>query len=231
MKKDLGYASLRSIELFGSLADEEIEGLKAHVTLRRFGRGEVILREEDSNRFMYAVLSGKVKVAKVSEDGRETILAFHGPGESFGELALIDGRTMPATVAATEDSAIALVARADFFEILYKNRKVLDSLLVVMSGRLRESWRRVEMLTFHHAADRVRGLLAILAEKHGLVGGEYVTISLKLTHQTIAGMTGLSRETVTRVLDGWIRSGEISVDEDRRISVRRGLLGETSPPG
>ncbi|NIV97610.1 cyclic nucleotide-binding domain-containing protein, partial [Candidatus Saccharibacteria bacterium] len=75
-----------------------------------------------------------------TEEGKESVVAFHGAGESFGEVSLIDQQTIPATVAALETSLVMVVGRSDFFDIVYKLPKVMNQLLLLLSGRLRQSW-------------------------------------------------------------------------------------------
>jgi CRP/FNR family transcriptional regulator len=85
-------SALRGIPFFAGLSDEGIAALERAVQIRRFGKNEVILLEEQTADHMYLVYSGKVKAVKVSEDGRENILAIHEEGDYFGEMALQTGR-------------------------------------------------------------------------------------------------------------------------------------------
>jgi CRP/FNR family transcriptional regulator len=212
-KKDL----LSSIRFFSSLTESEFDQISPRVALKDFRKGEVILNEEDSSDFMYMVLEGKVKVFRNTEDGKETILAFHGTGQFFGEMSLIDGKTAPATVSATEDSLVATVSRKDFYALIFNQGKILEELLQILCSRIRDSWKLIEMLNFKNASERLRMLFLILSDENGRRTPEGIVLDIKLTHQNIADMTGLTRETVTRVLDRWQRSGEITISRDRQI--------------
>ena len=90
--------------LFAGLSDEDLAGLESIITEKHFLKNEVILQEEDTSNYMYMVFSGKVKVIQTSADGKEHILAVRVKGGSFGEMAIIDGKTSPATVVAMEVS-------------------------------------------------------------------------------------------------------------------------------
>jgi CRP/FNR family transcriptional regulator len=215
---------LRDMRLFSSLTEAELEEVGTRTTVKVFKKNSIILHDVDTNEFMYMVLKGKVKVTRITEEGKETILALHSAGEFFGELALIDRKTTPATVSAMEDSLIALISRKDFNSLLLRQGNFLNELLLIFCSRLRDSWRRIEMLNLNNAAQRVRMLLLMLSEESGQKTPEGVTIDIRLTHQNIADMTGLTRETVSRVLEGLMRKEAIVITESRRIHLNRLFL-------
>jgi CRP/FNR family cyclic AMP-dependent transcriptional regulator len=222
--KDNRLSQLCSIELFSCLSLEDLREIAPRISFKEFAKNEIILHEEDTHSFMYAVIDGKLKVYQTAEDGKEAVVAFHGAGMFFGEMSLIDGRTAPATVAAVENSTVALVSKKDF-EVLLQHKSFLDGLLKVLCLRLRDSWRRIQMLGAKHADQRIRMLLCMLAEDSSSERSKgYVTLGMRLTHQNIADLTGLTRETVTRVIDRWIKSGEVSLDEDRKICLSDAFL-------
>ena len=105
--------SLKNIQLFSSLTDEELHQISNRIVLKEFKKNKVILYEEDTNMFMYVILFGEVKVFQTTEDGKDIILAMHSAGEFFGEMSLIDGETVPATVSATKNSLIAIISKRD----------------------------------------------------------------------------------------------------------------------
>jgi CRP/FNR family cyclic AMP-dependent transcriptional regulator len=209
--------TLKAIQLFSTLSSDELAEVGRRVSKKRFKKNEVILYEEDTNEFIYMILEGGVKVVQTSEDGKETILAMHQPSDFFGEMTLIDGKTVPATVVATEDSQVAIISRKDFKSMLYGQNKVLERLLEILCGRLRESWDKIKILTYKDASLRIKMLFVMLSGEYGEKTPEGVTLKVKLTHQSVADMTGLARETVTRVLDRWQKDGEISVLKNKYI--------------
>lgn len=214
----------RKIHLFSSLSDGEIEEIVGKITVRKFHRNEVILAEEDTNHFMYIVLSGKVKVVRATDEGKEMILAIHQAGESFGELSIIDGKTSPATVVALGETIAVIISQKEFFAILHGQGKVLINLLRIFCSRLRESWEKVQMLNLKNASDRVKLLFSRLSDTCGLASDNGTTLTMKFTHQDIADMTGLTRETVTRVLDKFQRDGGIKVLSNRHIHLNPGFF-------
>ena len=223
--------SLRKIQLFFSLSDEDLRLVSDKLFAKRFRKNEIILQEEDTNEYMYIILEGKVKVVQTTEDGKEILLALHQSGDSFGEMSLIDGKTSPATVVATENSVAAIVSKKDFYSLLETQKKVLNNLLLILCSRHRESWEKIQMLNHKNASHRVKILFLMLSDKYGEKSPEGgIVLNIKLTHQEIAEMTGMTRETVTRVIDKRQRDGEITVLKNKFIHLSTNFLTEGLTP-
>ena len=223
MRTDL----IRRVPLFSTLSDSEFNNLQSVFLIRSFRRNQVIFMEEDTGKYMYIVLSGKLKVTKTTPGGKETVLAIHQPGDFFGEMTLLDGKTAPATVSAMEDCRIATISGSDFRKYLMRNEKVVGQIIQVLCSRLRQVWAQVQSLSYSTADARIRGTLLQLSRKHGVPDARGIIIDLKITHQELAGMVGTSRETVTRTLARLQRSHAVQID-GRRIIVlnpRALLLG------
>jgi len=215
---------LKKIQLFSSLTDKEIEHLITKLIIKKIKKSETILYEEDTSEFMYIILFGKVKAVRMTEDGKEIILAVHQAGEFFGEMSLIDGKTTPASVIATEDSLIAIIAKNDFYSILSAHNKVMISLLKIFCTRLRKCWDTIQLLNFNNASQRTKMLFLMLSDEYGEKSSEGVTLNIKLTHQDIAEMTGMTRESVTRILDKWKNSGEITIQKNKFIRLNPAFM-------
>jgi CRP/FNR family transcriptional regulator len=217
---------LKNIDLFSSLNDDELLQISHKVVIKEFAKNEVILFEEETNEYMYIILIGKVKVAQATEEGKEIILAIHQSQEFFGEISLIDGKTSSAAVVAMEESLVAIISKANFYSLLFSQRKVLENLLRILCLRLRESWKRIHILNFKDAPQRMKMLLKILAGENGERTPGGMRINLRLTHQEIADMTGLTRETVTRVLNQWRKEGLITIPRSRNILLNEVFFSE-----
>lgn len=212
--------SLKKIELFASLTTDELRLVKERILIKTFKKNEVILHEENTSEYMYVILEGEAKVIQVTGEGKGIIVTIHRSGDFFGELSLIDGKTAPATVKATRDSVTAIISKADFYFLIYGQKKVLENLLHILSFRLRESWKKIQLLNFNDAAQRVKMLFLLLAETYGKETPRGTQLSIKLIHQDIADMTGLTRETVTRVLDRLQKAGEIEILANKFIQLK-----------
>jgi len=218
-KKD-AVKSFKDMQLFCSFTDKEIDDVVSKARIRKFRKNRTVLNEDDTNHYMYIILKGRVKVVQMTEDGKEVILAVHKYGESFGEVSLIDGKTIRASVVSIEDSVIADIARKDYIFLVMNNKKMLENLLSILCVRLRESWDKIQMLSLASASARMKMLLQLLSEEHGRKTPEGIAVNIRLTHQDIANMTGISRETVTRIMDKWHKDGEIGIIENRRILLK-----------
>ncbi len=219
---------LGNIKLFSSLSSMELNKVVRRIKISSLRKGEVVLNEEDTNEYMYVVLTGKVKVVQMTGDGKEIILAMHRSGESFGELSLIDSKTIPAVVLAAEHSTIAIISREDFHSLLDAHGKVLDALLQILCSRLRDSWGRIQLLSFSNASQRIRMLLVQMANEYGRRTAEGTLLNVRLTHQDIADMTGVARETATRIIDQLHREGVIKVIRSKIILLQHDLLERDS---
>lgn len=211
---------VRHIQLFSSLTDEELTEVLGKLFIKECEKNEALLRQEESNSSMYIVLQGEAKVFQINDEGKEIIIALIGDGEYFGEMSLIDEDMTSASVVATRKSAIALLSREDFFSLLYANKKVLDNVLKALCARIRGSTETIHMLSYLQAQKRITLLLKRLARKSGRKKDPSgITLAMKLTHQSIADMTGLTRQTTTKVMDELKRKGLVSMTEDKHLQL------------
>jgi CRP/FNR family transcriptional regulator len=208
---------LREVDLFRELGDAELREVARQFSERRYDRGQVVFSDDDTGRFMYVVKEGRVKVSRWLPSGREIILAFHPAGDWFGEMALIDGQTVPATITAVVPTTIFSLSRGRFFDLLAQRSFVL-ALLRALTGRCRDAWQQIEVLTHHQAEARIRMALHQLCARKGVATPEGVRIDMPLTHRELASIAGVSRETATRVL-GHLADARLVRVQGRRFVV------------
>ena len=220
MRENSSMEPLRRCALFSLLPPEAFHLVQTKITIKHFKKNQIILHEENTNEFMYIILEGEVKVVQTTDKGKEILITMHHQNDFFGELSLLDGKTVPATIYAAKNSVIAIVTKKDFYSLIHSQPKVLDNLLRILSARLRESLKKIQMLNFNNASQRIKMLFLMLSENYGEKNAKGTVLKLKLIHQDIADMTGLSRETVTRVLDKWKQSGEIQILQEKFILLK-----------
>jgi CRP/FNR family transcriptional regulator len=208
---------VKKVPFFACLSDAEFDELRDILIEKTFLRNKVIFLEDDTQNYMYVVLSGRVKVVRIMPNGKEHILAVHTPGDFFGEMALLDGKTSPATVIAADDADIAIISKKDFDGFLMKKNRVLKEMVLVLCSRLRHAWMMQNMIGITSAEERIKTLLKVMAEQHGVKDKRGYLISLRLTHQDIADYTGLSRETVSRILGKFLKDGKIEIANKHNI--------------
>src|SRR5512147_1759563 len=147
---------IRRVPLFATLTDSEFQSLEHVFLVRSFPKNQVIFMEEETGKYMYIVLAGKVKISKSTAGGKESLLAIHQTGDFFGEMALLDGKTAPATVSAMEDCRVASVASSDFHNLLMKHDKVVRQIIQVLCARLRQAWGDLQKLSYSSAEAKIR---------------------------------------------------------------------------
>jgi CRP-like cAMP-binding protein len=192
---------LNSIPFFSGLSEDDLLELESHIKRKRITKNEVVLFEEETTKYMYIVYSGKVRVVKINLDGREQIITIHKKKEYFGEMALLDGKTSPATVIAMEDSEIGLLGRDDFDRFIETNDNMRRNIITALCTQLREAWMMIRIMSFDNAEKRIMAVLSRMQELYGVVDNRGGIINIKLTHQQIANYASVTRETVTRVLN------------------------------
>jgi len=208
---------IKNIPLFAELSDEEIERIERIVTKKNFARDQIVLFEEDTSSYMYIVYAGKVRVVKQSKEGREQIITIHKKSDFFGEMALLDGRTAPATVIAHEDAVIGLISRGDFEQHLLSHEKIRSKFIDLLCAQLRDSWAMIKILSFDNAEQRIMGVLERMHELYGVVDDRGGIINVKLTHQQIANYASVTRETVTRVLNRLEKDAVIEILDGKTV--------------
>ncbi len=208
---------IKNIPFFAALTPDEVEQVERLITKRRFSKDQIVLFEEDTANYMYLVYSGKVRVVKMNEEGREQIITIHKKGDFFGEMALLDGKTSPATVIAHEDAVIGLLSKNDFELYLLSHETIRRKIIDLLCSRLRDSWAMIKILSFDNAEHRVMAVLDRLQELYGVVDDRGVIINVKLTHQQIANYASVARETMTRVLNKLEKEAVIQVLDNKSI--------------
>jgi CRP-like cAMP-binding protein len=200
--------SLRGIPLFSRVAQADLEQIASHLIERRYPRNTTIVEEGLPGDYMYILREGRVKVTKLSEDGREKILDFLESGSFMGEMALLERGPRSASVKTLSPVRVLALSRTDFIALLRKSPDLALAVIQELSRRLRSVNEQASSLSFQRVKERTMGLLERLAKDPTDDGARLITPSL--THQQIADMVGTSRETVTRVVkdlkeSGWLR--------------------------
>jgi CRP-like cAMP-binding protein len=193
------------------LAPGDRQALEAAATRREYPRGAVILHGGDDPGAVLVLLEGRVKIASPGAEGRDTVLAFLGPGELVGELGAIDGRQRSSSVTALEPVAVLALPASGFRQLLESRPGVGMALLRVVCARLRASDSERADLGTYDVLGRVARRLVELCDRYGADCDAGVEITLPLTQEELAGWTGASREAVSKSLTtlrglGWVET-------------------------
>ena len=191
---------LATVPIFSALSANVLDELLSRMTKRSYQKNNMILMEDEFGDTFFIIAGGSIKITRVSEDGREVILAMLGEGEFFGEMSLLDGETRSANAIAIEESKVLILKRHDFLLFLERFPKIAISLLIEMAGRIRKSDQQIESLSLSDAEHRIGITLIRMAEELGTIRQGKVEISNLPYQQDIANMAGTSRETVSRMM-------------------------------
>tara|TARA_B100001250_G_C19728190_1_gene757100 strand:- start:30 stop:728 length:699 start_codon:yes stop_codon:yes gene_type:complete len=191
---------LRGVSVFSDLNDEELKGIVDFCRPRTYPKNSMIIIEEEFGDTVFGICEGTVKITRVNDEGKEVILALLGPGEIFGEMAIIDGESRSANALAQENCILLAFPQNEFLKVLKDYFKVSFALMGELARRLRKSDQQIEALSLSDAENRIGVSMLNLAEDMGIIRKGKVTIEKLPFQQDIANMAGTSRETVSRVL-------------------------------
>lgn len=191
---------LASSLIFSGLGEAELGELSRLAAERHLAPEEFVFWEGDAPEFFYLVVRGRVKVVKQAPSGKEFIVAFFGPGEMFGEVAVFENKPYPASAQAAEATAVIAIRRTAFLAFLAAHPEISLRIISVLGGRLRDAQARLGDLAAGRVQQRIARVLLMLAARIGP--------NLPFTRREIADMTGTTTETAIRVL-GRLGQGKI----------------------
>ncbi len=221
----LAPSFFRRFALFAELDDRELASIANVAKTRRYAKDDVIFHADESGDVFCLIKEGQVKVTMISPEGKEIILSLLGPGEFFGEMALLDDEPRSATVVATEALELVTIWRSDFLQILGDNFTITKKVLAELSQRLRNASNRIESLATMDVYGRLARFFLDLARDQGkTLDNGYVAVT-RPTHQAIANMIGTSRETVSRLIHDLMRQN-LLLSEGKTIYLRKSALDQ-----
>lgn len=204
---------IRATPFFTGLPEEIVEKATAHIVSRVHPPNQVILLENDWGSSVYFILDGWVKIRTYNLDGKEVTLNILGKGELFGEMAALDEVPRSTDVITLAPTMIGNLPAQDFVQMIHSEPLAGIRLAQLMARRLRQVNRRLR-LRESDSTSRVADILLFLAEGQGkqqLSGGTEIP---NLPHRELSSLSGLARETVTRVLSKLEKKGLINRERD-----------------
>jgi CRP-like cAMP-binding protein len=191
---------LQMIPLFSELNDSQLQDIANFAVKQLYKKDNMVLIEEEVGSTMFVIISGRVKISRISDEGREVILSILVDGDFFGEMAILDGQTRSANAVTLEDTELLIIRRENFLEMLHKYPQVAINLLKELAHRLRRSDSQIKSLSLQNALGKVASTLLRIADDSGIIKHGQVEISQLPPQQDLANMAGTSRETISRVI-------------------------------
>jgi CRP/FNR family transcriptional regulator, cyclic AMP receptor protein len=223
----LGTEAARGDETFlDGLTPGQLEQLRAAATTRNLARGAVLFHEQQQSDRVVAIVSGCVKLSRISDEGREVILGIRAAGELIGEMSGFDGEPRSATATALEPLEVLIIPVEDFNSFLRNNPDAALLIIRVLSRRLRDADRKRFEFAAQDTMGRVAARLVELAERFGEEAEGGIRIDLPLSQEEIAGWAGSSREAVSKALGtmrelGWLETQRRSITVCDAEALRR----------
>jgi CRP/FNR family cyclic AMP-dependent transcriptional regulator len=193
-------AVLRKHPIFCDLDPDALDQLCRYANLTSLKRGAAIFSKGDPGNCLFAVISGTVKISISSADGRNAILNLIGPGELFGEVAVLDGQVRTADATANTNCEIYVIDRREFLPFVRSQPALAMKFIELLCARLRWTSDQVEQVILQNLPGRLAGALIRLTEKHKPSSADR---TIAVTQQEISEMIGMTRESINKQLRVW----------------------------
>lgn len=211
---------LKKIPIFSTLTDDELKEIQPYFIKESLKKKQEIFSEGDPSDWFYILISGKVKITKMSYEGKEIIIELISPPDFFGGLAVLKGFPYPANAISMEDIEVFKISRHDMLKIIDRFPNVMHNIMSNLGDRIKEFHETLKSIALERVESRIISLLLKLADKIGeKKGNKKILINMRLTKQDIAEMVGTTVETAIRVMSRLKRSGYIE-DEDGKITIK-----------
>lgn len=200
------------VPIFSSLNQAEMLEIAAISMAKTFAKGEMIYLAGDKGAKLYVIHTGRVKISRLSPNGKEQVLRVLGPGEFMGELSLFSSMPMTDNGEALETSTMCLIEGEKLKVLMAKHNSITFKILEEMSKRLVKAETLIEDINLHSVEQRIaQAILKLAEDKDELV--------LQMTKGDLASQIGMSQETLSRKLSSFQEQGLIKLTGQRKITI------------
>ncbi len=206
---------LKYVPIFSELDEKTLEQISKLGIRKFFARDTVVLFEHETGSALFVIIDGKLKVSRVSDDGKEVILTILGESDFFGEMAILDGLARSANVTAMEDAELFIIQRSEFLDLLQMHPEIAIALLQELTQRLRSADMKIKSLSLKDAEGKVATVILQLADDIGKIKQGIVEIEKLPFQHDLANMAGTSRETISRTLHTFAKKGFVELEGSR----------------
>ncbi len=201
---------LKDVSLFKGLSDAELKELEPYLATNRVKKKETIFSEGEAPEWFYLILSGKVKITKLSHDGKEIILEVISPTDIFGGVAVIKGFPYPANAVAMEDSEVLRISRKNLMRLVDRFPNLMYCIALQLGDRMKSSYDSLKNIALERVEARIAALLLKLSRKVGISTKDGLLIDMRLTKQDVADMVGTTVETSIRTFSKFKKQGLVT---------------------
>jgi CRP-like cAMP-binding protein len=208
--------SLAEVEIFADLSPMEMDTLAACVPMRTYAAGELLYSPHSPAQALFILKRGRVRIFQLTAEGRALTIAIINPGAIFGEIVLLGQHSYNSYAQALNEAVVCVISR-DRVQRLLSDPRIAARVAEALGWRLVEMERRLYDTVFKNAHQRVAATLAALAGDRRRAGAGHRSVQVELTHEQLAALAGISRETATKVLGEFADRGLVRLTRGRVI--------------
>jgi len=186
---------LSQVDLFKGLTVEQLETLSHIVSDKKYKRGQLVFSEGDEGTGFYLVISGRIKIYKLSPEGKEQIMHIFGPGQPFAEVPVFEGSHYPANAEAMENCELYFFPKKGFISLIEENPSLAMNMLASLSQRLKQFSNLIESLSLKEVPGRLASYILYLSDKNGSID----EFKLDIAKSQLASLLGTIPETLSRI--------------------------------
>lgn len=201
---------IREVSIFNTLTPADVMEVAPYILTAQYRKKETIFSEGDPSEWFYIVKTGKVKITKLSQEGKEIILEIIQPIDFFGGIAVARGFPYPANAVAMEDTEVVKLSRKHLLSLMDRFPNLMYCMAVNIGDRIKGSHETLKSIALEKVESRIVSLLIKLSDKTGEKTADGVMINMKLTKQDIAEMVGTTVETSIRTMSKLTKAGLIA---------------------
>ena len=205
---------LSEVDIFADLSPEEMDAIAAAAPMKTYPAGAVLFAPHNPVEMLFILKRGRVRILRVSADGRALTTAIMTPGTIFGKMVLLGQRMYDNYAEALDEAIVCVMSRADVQRFLLSDARIAARITAILGERLIDLERRLSDTVFKTVPQRIATTLAMLAGQERRYGVGRATV-VALTHEQIAALVGTSRETATKVLGDFADRGLIRLGRGR----------------
>ena len=219
---------IQKCRLFEQLPAADLSFLESRARVKKFPGNSSVYFPSDAAESVFVLVEGRIRLYSITPDGKQAVLAIVEPGELFGELALLGSDERDEHAQAVGASRVVSIARDAVETVLLRNADVSLAITKFVGMRRKRLERRLRNLLFRSNRERLVGLLCELLEQYGRKIDEGLLIDIKLSHQDLAGLIGITRESVTLTLGELQFERFITVGRQRIVVLNADKLAQAA---
>lgn len=208
---------LKNIAFFSDLQDEDLESISNISLERSYKKNMIVFMEGEPGEAFYYIKSGKVKIFRTYEDGKEHIVTICTEGDVFGEATLFSNSPYPASAAIYEDSVIGIIKNSHLEALVQNNTELALRIIKILAKKLIFAQQKIKDLAFNDVFARIASQILKLGKEYGSSSEKGIRIDIELSRQELADMVGTTRETVSRAIGRFKKEKSLTEEKDRLV--------------